>query len=273
METNNGIPKSNEQIDQTLRQKQIQSGELVTTDFADFHFPYLFDPRFPASPNYKDITALNLPKITVEEVEKIVRDLQIKKKIDITQQVRATGEARIIPEYGFGAWADSTTVAQFYFDPNNPRVLDSLRKRYPQQIAHELNHLARRQKIYAGDTLLDAFIFEGLATKYEEQWGKRPLKTPWGHALIRKQLIQEWSKALAELNSTDYSPQSWFFDLTGKHPRWTGYSLGLAIVDGYSKRHPQLQMRNMIGLPSVEVLDESGFGQYQGKFFGLFSRR
>lgn len=267
--TNEGIPVPVSNQEQE-RKKQIESGELKEASFGYIHSPYLLDSRFTSAPTHDAITALNLPKVVISEGEKVVDDLQIQDKVDIMLLI-----GRTIPELGIGATALSARKAEFRFDPYNEKVVESLTTRFPRQVAHEFNHLARSQAGQLSGTLLDALIFEGLATRYEEQWGNEYLKTPWGHALTKQELTSEWQKAKAKLDSplNGKFREEWFFDRTGIHPRWTGYSLGLTIIDGYTKRYPKLSMREMVRLPSRDILNGSGFGEVQRRFFGLFPLR
>lgn len=245
------------------RRKQIKSGELRETPLGTFFFPYLRDRRYISSPIRDAIEALGLPDVTISEAEKAAKELKIKGPLVITLLIPDRGEdSRVIPELGFGGRAfHSGFSAYFNFDPSNPHLVDSLSTRYRRIVAHELNHLARFQETHM-NTLLDSLISEGLATTYEEHWDGEYLASPWGHVLGKDELMTEWERAKGELYSRRYSHNSyreWFVGRNKKHPRWSGYTLGTAIVGGYMSNHPQISMRDVVRTPSTDILNGSGF--------------
>lgn len=107
--------------------------------------------------------------------------------------------------------------------------------------------------------MLNALIFEGLATNYEENWNNQKQETPWGHALTPDQLKAEWQKAKTELDSTNFDYSAWFFGKDDTHPSWTRYALGAAIVKAYLDLHPDKPMKELVRKPSKEILRESKF--------------
>lgn len=225
----------------------------------NFHFDYLSDERYLTSPSREAIEQLNLPELFITEAEKATRDLGIEAPVPIMVMIPTSQDDNyIIESLGIGAFTKHADKIIFQFDPSHPKIVESLQQWQDRQIAHEINHWARGD-FYGEITLLNALIFEGLATNYEEGWGGANQETPWGHALDTEQLKTEWQKAKSELNSTNFDYSAWFFG-TGDHPHWTGYTLGTAIVRKYRQLHPNEPMREIIKKPSLEILEQSRFG-------------
>lgn len=242
--------------------QKLLSGELYETPIATFHFRYLTDPRYTgADPGVKTtLEQLDIPRLTVTETEKTVKDLKIKKGFTATTLIPTTEETEhIIPSLGIGGRAVSPTEVRYYFDPTHLRVVESLRLWKDRQIAHEMNHVARMQANKRGNTLLDAFLSEGLATYYEEHWGGTYQQTPWGHVLPQEKLNKIWRLAQLALFSRTYNYREWFFGQNGTYPVWTGYTLGTAIVDQYMVKHPRMSMSRLVQMQSTEILKQSGF--------------
>lgn len=243
-----------------LEQERIKNREVIHTPIADFSFPFLRDPRFLNSSNRDAISRLDLQTLTVDTAIDVMRDLQIRQKIDITTLIPEDEEKwLIIPSLGFGGNTKSGAEIRLYIDPDHPKVIDTLRIWKKRQIAHELNHAARFQTGKMGRTLLDSIIAEGLATYYEEQLGDEYLSTPWGNALTPEQISTKWQKAKPELEKQDKDHDVWFFGKNGIHSVWTGYSLGTAIINEYFRTHPNEKMVTLVRKAAKDILRASGF--------------
>lgn len=230
--------------------------------FALFQFPYLPDPRFINSAAREEILALKLSELTIANAKRAIDDLNIRKKVTVITKIPDENERRfIIPSLGIGGRSVEHATVLLFFDPNHPKVIQNLRQWRPSEIAHELNHEARRQRGKFGHTLLDAMINEGLATYYQEQWDEDSPKTPWGNALFANQQKEEWEKAQPVLREplTEKLWTEWFFGANKLHSVWTGYSLGAAIVRAYFQHHPQAKMRDIVGMKSEDILKQSGY--------------
>ncbi len=241
----------------------VQSIESIKSgQFSEVHSfsPFLNDIRFLNSPAKDGILQINLPETTVTIAEKVIRELRIKTPPTIIRSIPSLEEMKyIIPTLGIGGRAISSSEIRLYIDPSHPKIVESLTTWCERQIAHELNHTARIQVGKRGSTLLDAFVSEGLATNYEENWGGIK-ETPWGHALTKEQVTSEWQKAQNGLGSTNYDHSSWFYySRDEEHPMWTGYSLGTAIVKSYRELHPNETMLEIINKTSDEILEGSSF--------------
>lgn len=259
-ETPSHRPQSVIERARELEQERIKNREVIHTPIADFSFPFLRDSRFLNSPNRDAISKLDLQTLTVDGVIDAMRDLRIKPKITVTTLIPEEDEENyIIPSLGIGGRAFSAKEVRLYFDSHHPKTLDSLRIWKKRQIAHELNHVARFQANKVGHTLLNGIITEGLATYYEEHWENEYLPTPWGNALTQDQIAAKWQEAKSELDKQDFDYGAWFFGKNGKHPVWTGYSLGTAIVNEYFRTHPDEKMVTLVRKPAKDILKASGF--------------
>ena len=198
MDTEPRITGAPDRVRQIIKEKRDR-GELVETPFATFHFSYLSDPKFQQSAVRDQILQLNLPEITITNARRAIEDLRIKSHfhrlpLEITTRIPRDDEKWIIiPSLCIGGKGVSGELMELYFDPDHPKVVESLRGR-STGIAHELNHVARWQSGQMGGTLLDGIVSEGLATYYQEHWTGEEKPTRWGNALTPEQEQQEWEE-------------------------------------------------------------------------------
>lgn len=250
-----------ERIKQLQKQK-IKNGELVETPIATYHFPFLNDERFLTSPNKNELKELLSTPNTLSVSQEAIKYLDIRDKVEIIRLIPdEEHRAVIIPGLGIGGRASLTNEVKLYFLPNDPNILESLAKWNSRQIVHELTHVARRQSVKKENSLLEAMIDEGLATYYEEHWRDKYVQTPWGHALTQEQLKKEWAKAQDEMSISLNSQKhgEWFFGINNVHPRWSGYSLGNAIINTYFQNHPHAEMAEVVKIVSKDILKDSNF--------------
>lgn len=138
-------------------------------------------------------------------------------------------------------------------DPKFPNFEKALEKELPSTISHELYHTVRWKKIDVGETLLEAIIFEGLASRFEQEvWGGKP--PAWVRALSSRELLRIMKVAKQEFYNAKYNYHRWFFG-TGKFPRWTGYSLGYFLVSEYIKKHPTQTAATLVGKPANTFIE------------------
>lgn len=252
-------PKSVVENAKEMQSRQIANGELVITPFATFKFSYLSSEIFQQSLVRDQILQMNIPKITIDNAKQVIEDLRIKKPITIISLVKREKE-QADPIASLKGSVSSSSEVILYFDPQNPRVVESLRKWRGRQVAHELNHIARYQAGKMEDKkhfLLDHLISEGLATHYEEYWGDKFEPTPWGSALTYQQEKEEWKKARQQGNSPMWTFSQWFFG--EGHPSLTGYHLGTAIVRAYFQSHPGARMKDVVTMSSRDILKKSSY--------------
>lgn len=129
-------------------------------------------------------------------------------------------------------------------------------------ITHEFNHSIELKyfPISLSNTLLDALIFEGRANNFatsvlqcKPQLGAKALNK----AHCRK-IFQELQKRTLIFSKSRKLYYSVFFE--GKRfPLWAGYSIGYQIVKSFLKKHPKLRWKEIMKLPSKEILEKSNF--------------
>jgi len=248
---------------ETIEDGMEKTGKLLETPIATYRFQFLSDKRFLVSPNKKELKKLMSISETVAVTETAVKDLEIANKVTILRSIPdEKNKNYIIPEFGIGGFASGNrNEISLFFDPNNPNVLRGLADKSDRMLAHELTHIARAQAGKRGQSLLDEMVNEGLATYYEENWKDEYIASPWGHALTEKQLKDEWKRAQDELllSSNRQKHVEWFFGKNSAHPRWTGYSIGTAIVNSYFQSHSEAKMVEVVRTDSTDILKESNF--------------
>ncbi len=243
-----------------LERQALERGELVSRPGVTYRFQYLSNPEFLASPNRDVINQLGIDSVTVAAGEATLKELRLKRPIEIVVSVPAEEDRwKIIPSLGIGGLATPETFINLYFDPSHPKIAENLKTWRARQVAHEINHLARFQAGKRGKVLLDMLISEGLATHHEEFFGGIYLPTPWGNSLSPEELVSEWEKAKLELFNHKYDYYSWFFGIGGGHPIHTGYTLGTEIVRSYFKKNPRAQMRDVVRMDSKTILQKSAW--------------
>ena len=226
----------------------------------NYSFPFMEDVRFANHPNRIILSELAGPKNTILHVELAVKELDINQRLSVARVIPSTDQHwRIIPETGTACRSVSGDTVELLFDPDNPNVINSLRRWSGRQIAHELNHIARMSVFSLHATLLDALISEGLSVYYEEHWQGDFIKSHWGQVLSEEELRNEWKKAQKELLHSDFDFADWFYGRLGGHKLYTGYSLGNAIISSFFGNNQDVSLSKAVRLPSVEILKKSGF--------------
>lgn len=243
-------------VDESSADKPIltSKGSERKAPFGVFNFTFLDSPAYQNSAVRGEINQLDLPDFFIAEAEKVVKDLEIKKPLTITVGIPFEDEDNyIIPLLGIGARTISDHEVIFQLDPDHQDIVTNISKWQTRQIAHELNHVARG---ISDQTLLDALVFEGLATVYEESWGGEYLETPWGNTLRGESLKEEWQRIQKGLNLPFSNYQDWFYGENPDNPTWPGYALGKAIVKAYIGLHPDIPMKELVRKQSREILSE-----------------
>lgn len=139
---------------------------------------------------------------------------------------------RTIPEIGIRGFVPDPNTILVYLDSGHPNFPQKIEGLIISTVTHEFHHAVRTRKIpWATDTLLGAFVTEGLADHFdiELNGGILPL---WSLALSESELMRVYRKAEPYFDSTQYNYDDWFFG-SGEIPRWAGYALGYRIVDVY----------------------------------------
>ena len=151
----------------------------------------------------------------------------------VTIRIRAN-PGGAIPEFGLGGYAPSGREVFLSFDPAAPVLDRSLRDELGPLVAHELHHVRRWQTVGYGSTLRAAMVSEGLADHFSiEVFGiERPM---WSAALDSAGIEVMLDRAEPTWDGA-YDNSTRFFGTTAAVPRWTGYALGLELVDRYLER-------------------------------------
>lgn len=156
----------------------------------------------------------------------------------------------VIPGFCHGGWTHTTHSIILSLDPKFPNFTSALKKELPRTISHELHHTVRWNLM--GKTLLDRMIFEGLASRFEQEvWGGRP--SAWATALKKNEIASILRRAKKEFNSKKYDYYAWFFG-SGDLPKWTGYSLGYFLVAEYIIKHPSQTAASLVGESSKSFI-------------------
>lgn len=164
-----------------------------------------------------------------------------------------------LPEYGiFGRrhpWetGETNSLIGLYFDPESPHRETALGRDLRRQIRHELHHDQRFEALGEDSykTLLDAIIFEGLATHFEIE-GSDDQPSLYATALTSEQIPALLARAREDFASEDAtSIDEWHIGSEGKNiPRWTAYALGHYLVSEYLKEHPDKKASTLYALPA-----------------------
>lgn len=165
---------------------------------------------------------------------------QITQKLPVTDVdvVISDSPRHVIPEIGIGGYAPNAHLIFISLDPKFPEFDKTITKELKRTLAHELHHTMRWRNPGYGTTLLEALVTEGLADHFDiEVFGEKP--EPWCTALDKEQIKIYMKKAHKEFHNKRYAHGAWFFGSKEKGiPRWTGYTLGFALVGEYLQRNP-----------------------------------
>jgi hypothetical protein len=162
--------------------------------------------------------------------------------------------SQTIPEIGVGGYTDPRSGnVDIWIDPRRAHLRDALETWIPASVAHELDHSSRiRTGPGYGYTLGEAIVSEGLADRFVYQAFPRTPTQPWDHALTTAQAHRYWLEARSQLASPDSQHAVWFFG-RGSIPRWTGYTLGYAVVGSYL-RQQDLRAARAVGVSAASIL-------------------
>lgn len=171
---------------------------------------------------------LALIKEAFGEAEKICKQKLGLTNVDV---VVVHDPTKVIPEVGISGFAQHESLVYIYLDGaakvTNLELLATL--------YHELHHAKRYQGPGYGKSLFDSIIWEGLATRFEEEVLDKAsfvVKTIREYKDVNK-LIHF---AKPHFKDTKFDHFKWFiYDNEKKLPRWTGYVIGYHIVGKYIK--------------------------------------
>lgn len=143
--------------------------------------------------------------------------------------------------YGFCPWKKTIHL---YCSPN---AFDDIALQ--RTVCHEYNHAVYRDK-HSWNTLLDSFIFEGLAEHFVDDviGGERSL---WTKA-VSKHKAKEYFAQLKE----DLQKTTLYFDVFfggKKYPLWLGYTIGYYLIQDFLKKNKNLSWQEIMGLTPKQI--------------------
>lgn len=172
---------------------------------------------------------------------------------ELTIRIKNKPEA-VIPDHAHAGWTYSPESVVIKLNPNFPDKEQLLKTELPRAVSHELHHAARKKALPTEKrTLGVGLISEGLATQFEtEVWGGKP--SAWATALTPDQIQTLLRTFIKEQSNAEYDDARWFFG-TKDLPRWTGYTIGVYLVQEYLKLHPGETAASLVSTPSAVILD------------------
>lgn len=165
--------------------------------------------------------------IAVRSIKKIQKFLPFRQPVDVVIYRYYNEE----PDLAVSGYCPNGNTVLIYTNPKQKNYEQLLKVQLPTTVAHELHHACRWQGPGYGETLLDSFITEGLASHFElEAFGGKP--SGYNVKFSSKELKKFWQKAKKELYSKKYSHEDWFFgNKRFNIPRHLGYALSFWLVD------------------------------------------
>lgn len=129
-----------------------------------------------------------------------------------------------------------------------------------ETVAHEFNHAVffyyRQSSLEL--TLLETFIFEGLAENFREETvgGK---SSPWSQALSKKQCDLALLSLKHLVHSRKHSLYQNVFFGGRKYKKWTGFSIGYRIVKSFRKTYPDKSWEEIMKMEPKTIFAMSSF--------------
>lgn len=130
----------------------------------------------------------------------------------------------------------------------------------PYVVAHEYHHLVLfdRDVVERPLTLLEVLLIEGRADLFAS--GLYPDLTPaWTRVLTLEQEARQWQRMQPQLDTTARSTLRGFMFGNGSTPRWTGYTIGLRIMESLLVYRPDLEVEGWTVMTAREILSESRY--------------
>ena len=159
----------------------------------------------------------------------------------------------VIREIGLVGHAYRHSLFALQCDPDNENFAASLvNGALRRQVAHEVHHCLRMRGPGYGRKLGEALVSEGLAGHFVKLLFGNPPE-PWECALNADDLRAHHPPP-AVLDATDYDHAVWFFGTGGHRPRWTGYTLGYAIVGTWLDATPDVTSDDIVSVPAERVI-------------------
>ena len=209
------------------------------------------------------VTKERLSKSETELLKKVIKKYVSKAgsilKIPLVNVTIYPNSNFTIPETGEGGYAISRDWFHVYVDATKKgsELNGIIKEIIPGTIYHEMNHVARWQRIGFGSTLLEVIVTEGLATVFaKEQW--KSGKDPWSN-YSKKEItnLLDIFKQRKKNNDATYNHEEWFYG-AGKLPRFLGYKIGSYIVKIFRKKCNTLSWEKIVKMKASEIIKLSG---------------
>lgn len=130
-------------------------------------------------------------------------------------------------------------------------------------VTHEYNHVCRLNYLNLAEKnirLLDAMILEGLAELAVLERFKKGFLATWTSLYPIEDAFVQWEKNFK--SNLDVKKANTFHNelMYGNDtiPKWMGYNIGFHLVTSFAKK-AEIDMNQMLQLPSKTILEESGF--------------
>lgn len=131
------------------------------------------------------------------------------------------------------------------------------RRAFQETLAHELAHAVSLNYL-PWRTFLDTLVFEGIAEHFRESTvgGK---KAAWAKAVPSNRIRSLFQRLANRFNSTDFNLYQRVF-LGGKDfAKWTGYTLGYALITSFLHNSRLRDWNKLLRLPPKKILTVSDF--------------
>lgn len=159
----------------------------------------------------------------------------------------------VIPEIGMVGHAYRRSLFALTCDPDNANFSNCLADgTFRRQVVHEVHHCLRMAGPGYGRNLGEAFISEGLAGHFVRLLFDNPPE-PWECALD-PDCLQTYFPDPPALKAAEYDHAAWFFGASNHRPRWTGYTLGYAVVGRWLDGTSGVDVDTMVNVPADIVL-------------------
>lgn len=135
----------------------------------------------------------------------------------------------------------------------------------PYTTAHEYHHSAwtsiwkdTHREGEPLSELADYLVFEGRADSFAHLlYPER--SAPWTRALSSQEEGKLWKVMRKDLGSPDQDTWEGYAFGGPQAPRWTLYTIGFHVVQGYLGRHPGQDVREWSAVEARKIIEESGY--------------
>lgn len=158
---------------------------------------------------------------------------------------------------GLGGSCPNAHLVQIVLDPKHAELKKRLPEFLAYTLAHELHHVARGYNLSSAEpiTFWDALVGEGLADAFASEITDN--RAVWTQPLDRRahRRLKKRLQPLLNQRLSDQDYADWFAvgNLNKHISRWTGYSLGFALVQQYLHSHPKEDAATLVDIKSKKM--------------------